>query len=152
MLGELLRRLAGGLSFSAPQSKGSPPSSLRSSSPSTPPCTPNFPGSFRISLRSSFGESGFGGPVDGRGDGNFRAETPLVEENRKNRNLKKQPKRQKNGNGRKRKKTGKKGNKRKNSEKVGSDTVPATPFAKSRFLRDGKAAGSGYPLQCRQAF
>ena len=36
----------------------------------------------------------------------------------------------------KRKKTEKKGRKRKKSEKIGSDTVPATPFAKPRFLRE----------------
>ena len=49
--------------FSAPQRKGSPAGSLRSSSPSTP----SFPGSFPSSLRSSFGEFQLGGPVAGRG-------------------------------------------------------------------------------------
>ena len=41
---------------------------------------------------------------------------------RKNRNPKKKAEKEKNGNGKNRKKT----------EKIGSDTVPATPFAKSR--------------------
>ena len=57
--------------FSEKQRNGTLPGSLRSSFP----CTlnsqhPEFPGSFRSSLRTSFGESGLGGPVDGRGNGN----------------------------------------------------------------------------------
>ena len=65
--------------FSIPQSNGTLPGSLCSSSPSTAPSTPSFPSSFPGSVRSSFGKSQHGGPVDGRGNGNAGA-TPRKHE------------------------------------------------------------------------
>ena len=58
---------AGGTAVLWSSEQGQPPGSLHSSSPSTPSSNLNFPRSFRGSLRSSFGESGLGGLVDGWG-------------------------------------------------------------------------------------
>ena len=60
---------AGGTALALRSRETTVPPPVCGSSPSTPPTTLNFPGSFRSSLCSSFGESGLGGPVDGRGNG-----------------------------------------------------------------------------------
>ena len=65
VLGELLRKLPGRVPLLFPAVPPAVP-------PALPPAPRVFFGSFRSSLRSSFGESGLRGPVDGRGNGNSR--------------------------------------------------------------------------------
>ena len=82
--GTAAENCCGDFRFSAPQRKGSPAGSLRSSSLSTP----SFPGSFPSSLRSSFGEFQLGGPVAGRGSRNPGCRIHAVEDREKVLNVK----------------------------------------------------------------